>query len=143
MFGNKPCNFCGKESTKKCSCKYRCPHPTHPRDKNGNPSLRHLCQGCWQICSDPDRVWDDVSKCFVVRKNDSVATCGSKQPDDADAQTTQIVWNIFDELKTQENEQMIWDCLDEAIRQENEQMIWDFLDEAIHQQGESYKKIDE
>jgi hypothetical protein len=72
-----------------------------------------------------------------------VATCGSKQPNDADSQTTQIVWNIFDELKTQENEQMMWDCLDETICQENEQMIWDFLDEAIHQQDESCKKINE
>ena len=76
MSGNKKkvvqtqCHICGSNKGKKCQCMHRCPHPSHKKDKKGNPMPRYRCKQCTAICSSPGRFWDDEKKCFVVGESD-------------------------------------------------------------------------
>lgn len=80
FFGGKlilPCQICRKRKSN-CNCKYRCPHPSHEKDRNGNPKLRHLCDGCWKVFPQPERVWSEQLQRFVAPNNPSLGS-GAQQ----------------------------------------------------------------
>jgi hypothetical protein len=66
-----PCQFCGARRLK-CPCARRCPHSNHPKDRNGNPPLRHLCTGCWEDFPHSERVWNKHFKRFVAPNDPSL-----------------------------------------------------------------------
>jgi hypothetical protein len=68
-----PCQFCGARRLK-CPCARRCPHSNHPKDRNGNPPLRHLCTGCWEDFPHSERVWNKNLKRFVAPNDPSLVS---------------------------------------------------------------------
>lgn len=87
---------------KNSSCKYRCPHSSHEKNKNGNPKLRYFCNGCWKDCPHNDRVWNNEYKMFMSLNNpflgsgaQQIANCvqSTQQPRHADEQ-------LWDEMNT-------------------------------------------
>lgn len=98
--GIKPCQFCGATRLK-CPCARRCPHSNHPKDRNGNPPLRHLCTGCWEAFPYSDRVWNKNLQRFVAPNDASLVSVVPKVET-----SVQNVAPITDEL---------WDFLNQMV----------------------------
>ena len=136
-FGGKPilpCQICGKGKSN-CPCRYRCPHLSHEKDRNGNQKLRHLCKNCLSACSHPERVWSELLQQFVAPNNPSlgsgaqqIAHCvqSTQQPRQEEQEETERLWALLDEMKRQEEQE----------EQEETERLWDLFKNKLPEESD-------
>jgi hypothetical protein len=95
-----PCSICGSTASKRCDCKYNCPHLHHPRKKNGKPYQRSACEACNATCSHHDKVWDNVSLRFVPP--DRKIVIASESPQQQQPQFFDVTWDDLDALEAEQ-----------------------------------------